>query len=305
MSLEGEHKNAKINRCVVTFVDPGADDNVSYQPNQVVFPEEGSAIDVAMLAEDDGKRLQKEIVLPTVTSREQALQYGEVFTKRSRTSKYVQFGTTLATSNTGVGDLINIANEHIGLSGVFRIVEMKIDAGGDIMIGAVEHQPTNYAIAAKSIAATRPVINLPNPLAAVSPATNLQYTANSVNLSLRFAVVGFKHQLGSLTFTPSADTNIVSYQIAVLRVGDPVSDTRFFTQLASTVATNASGDIIFKFMEFDLRGSKAHKVSVFAINNQGNRSAAATITPDPMFVSLTTSGSTLKTVSSTNVNLNP
>lgn len=303
MSLEGEHKNAKINRCVITFVDPGTDSNVSYQPNQVVYPEEGSAIDVAMLAEDDGKRLQKEIVLPTVTSREQALQYGEVFTKRSRTSKYVQFGTTLATSNTGVGDLINITNEHIGLNGVFRIVEMKIDAGGDIIIGAVEHQPTNYEIAAKSIAATRPVINLPNPLAAVSPATNLQYSANSVNFST-FRSLGFRHELGTLTFTPSADTNIVSYQIAVLRVGDPVSDTRFFTQLANTVATNASGDVIFKFMEFDLRGSKAHKVSVFAINNQGNRSSAATITPDPMFLSVT-STNTKQVFSSTNVNLNP
>ena len=116
--------------------------------------------------------------------------------------------------------------------------------------------------------------------------------------------MGFRHELGTLTFTPSADTNIVSYQIAVLRVGDPVSDTRFFTQLANTVATNTSGDIIFKFMEFDLRGSKAHKVSVFAINNQGNRSSAATITPDPMFLSVT-STNTKQVFSSTNVNLNP
>ena len=294
ISLDGEHKNAKVNRIMVTYVDPGPDGE-SYLPNQVVFPTEGSAQDVAWLAEDDGKRLEKEIVLPTVTGREQAIQYGEVFTRRSRTSKYIQFGTTLATANTGVGDLINVANTHIGLSGIFRIVEMKIDAGGDIIIGAVEHQPTNYAIQAKADDITRPTINLPNPLTSVAPVTNLTYTAYTATSS------GI---LGKVAFTPTVDSNIISYRIGVLPDGDAESTTRYFDHPTNTIYQNSSGDLEIYFRAGDFNTNGKHKISVYPVNNAGNRSLPTSVEPTTVY---TPAGqviqSNMKSISS--VNLNP
>ena len=294
ISLDGEHKNAKVNRIMVTYVDPGPDGE-SYQPNQVVFPTEGSAQDVAWLAEDDGKRLEKEIVLPTVTGREQAIQYGEVFTRRSRTSKYIQFGTTLATANTGVGDLINVANTHIGLSGIFRIVEMKIDAGGDIIIGAVEHQPTNYGIQAKVDDITRPTINLPNPLTSVAPVTNLTYTAYTAT---------FSGILGKVTFTPTVDSNIISYRIGVLPDGDVESSTRYFDHPTNTIYQNSSGDLEIYFRAGDFNTNGKHKISVYPVNNAGNRSLPTSVEPTTVY---TPAGQVLtsnqQVISS--VNLNP
>lgn len=310
MSLEGEHKNAKINRCIVTFVDPGTDDNVSYQPNQVVYPEEGSAIDVAMLAEDDGKRLQKEIVLPTVTSREQALQYGEVFTKRSRTSKYVQFGTTLATSNTGVGDLINIENEHIGLNGVFRIVEMKIDAGGDIIIGAVEHQPTNYEIAAKSIAATRPIINLPNPIGFVNPPTGIVYTSRGINFTPGFPILAVVRPIGEIRFSPSVDSNITHYRFGVKMTGSTEAEVNYFDKSVSTLTFDGTNNqFVYQLMGSDVKtkgGIDAEgTIRIYAINNQGNQSAPAELLVAKIATIKRNVVTQQVNQQSTNVNLNP
>lgn len=176
VGLDGETKNTKINRCVVTYADPLN----QFQPNEVVFPEEGSTDDVAFLAQDNDQRLDKTITMPTITSREQALQFAEVFVRRSRTSKYVSFSTNLAPSNVTVGDLVRVTDAFIGLDGIFRVATMRINPAGTLEIGAMEHQAGNYAINAKGVDITRPVINLPNPFDEVQGASNLTYTPNTI-----------------------------------------------------------------------------------------------------------------------------
>lgn len=172
--MEGESKTNKVNRTIVTYVDPDAD----FQPNQAVFPEAGSSTDTTFLNEDNNVRLEKTITMPTVTSREQALQFAEVFTKRSRTSKTISFATTIATSNVTVGDLIKVTNEHIALDGIFRISDIAVDVDGTVQIDAVEHQASTYAIAAKGADITRPTISLPNPDQVIAP-TNLTLTSGA------------------------------------------------------------------------------------------------------------------------------
>ena len=159
IQLEGESKVNKVNRCIVTYIDTNAD----YQPNQAVYPVAGSSTDNTYMTEDNQVRLEKQITLPTVASREQALQYAELFTKRSRAQKTISFNTTIATANTTVGDLIQVVNEHIGLDGIFRISDIIIDDDGTINIQAIEHVPATYGIAAKDADITRPAISLPNP----------------------------------------------------------------------------------------------------------------------------------------------
>lgn len=174
LQLEGESKVNKVNRCIVTYVDPDAD----YQPNQAVFPANGSSTDNSFMTEDNQVRLEKTVTLPTVANREQALQFAEVFTKRSRAQKTITFNTTIATSNTTVGDLITVVNEHIGLNGIFRISDIVIDVDGSVGITAIEHQPSTYAIAAKSADITRPSIALPNPQQVIAP-TNVTCTSGA------------------------------------------------------------------------------------------------------------------------------
>jgi hypothetical protein len=57
---------------------------------------------------------------------------------------------------------------------------MRINPAGTLEIGAMEHQAGNYAINAKGVDITRPVINLPNPFDEVQGASNLTYTPNTI-----------------------------------------------------------------------------------------------------------------------------
>ena len=109
LTLDGESKEHKANRVIVTYVDPSAD----FQPNEVVYPTEGSSDDTAFLSEDNNVRLEKKITLPTVTSRAEAEQFARVFLRRSRTQKFISFFTNLATSNATVGDLIRVQSPTI------------------------------------------------------------------------------------------------------------------------------------------------------------------------------------------------
>jgi hypothetical protein len=168
VSLEGESKQHKCNRCVVTYVDPEAD----YQPNDVTYPTEGSADDTAFLAADNGVRLEKRVTLPTIANRKIAEQYAQVFVKRSRTQKFIAFNTNLATTNTAVGDLIRVQSDTLGLDGIFRIMDIRINSEADIEISGMEHQASTYAIGATGTDYIRPAINLPNPQQVIAP-TNL------------------------------------------------------------------------------------------------------------------------------------
>lgn len=159
ITLQGESKETKCNRCVVTYVDPSAD----YQPNEVAYPLEGSADDIAFLAEDDNYRLEKQVALPTIANRKIAEQYARVFVKRSRNQKFISFTTNLALSNVSVGDLIRVVDGFIGLDGIFRISEMTVDMNGLIGISATEHQSSAYAIGASGSDYTRPTLSLPDP----------------------------------------------------------------------------------------------------------------------------------------------
>jgi hypothetical protein len=165
IQLDGESKQHKCNRCVVTYVDPEAD----YQPNDVTFPTEGSADDVAFLAADNGIRLEKRVTLPTIANRKIAEQYAQVFVKRSRTQKFIAFVTNLATSNTTVGDLVRVQSTSLGLDGIFRIMDLRINAEGLVELSGMEHQASTYAIGATGDDYIRPALNLPDPLQVAAP----------------------------------------------------------------------------------------------------------------------------------------
>ena len=168
MTIEGESKQHKCNRCVVTYIDP----NANYEPNEVSFPEPGSGDDTTFLAQDNDIRLEKRITLPTIADRRIAEQYARVFVRRSRSEKLVSFATNLATSNTSVGDLIRVQNTHLSLDAIFRIMDMRLNTAGNVEITALEHQSGAYAIDASGTDYVRPTTSLPDPFQVIAP-TNL------------------------------------------------------------------------------------------------------------------------------------
>lgn len=164
INITGDSKVSKINRCKVVWTDPAAD----YQPNEVIYPDDGSATDIQYLAED-GIRLEKDITLPMITVREQALQAARVFVERSRNFKQISCVCTMAGSSLTVGDLFRVTNERLGLDGTFRVTEMTIGEQGDIQISGFEHRSAAYAIEAKEPDITRPTLTLPDPMLVVAP----------------------------------------------------------------------------------------------------------------------------------------
>ena len=225
VQLEGESKQHKANRVVVTYVDPEAD----YQPNDVTYPEEGSTDDTTFLAADNNIRLEKRITLPTIANRKIAEQYARVFLKRSRTQKFVVFGTNLATTNTTVGDLIRVQSDSLGLAGIFRIMDLKLNSDGDMEISAMEHQSSTYGIGASGTDYIRPTLSLPDPLQVGAP-TGLTLASGSVhNLVDENNNVTYRIRVD---WTASSDPFVNDYVVQYKKSSDP--DYVTFTQTSET-----------------------------------------------------------------------
>ena len=289
LRLEGESKQHKANRVVVTYVDPEAD----FQPNDVSFPEEGSADDISFLADDNNIRLEKKITLPTITNRSIAEQYARVFLKRSRAQKYVSFNTNLATSNTTVGDLIRVQSTTMGLDGIFRIMDMRINSSGDIQIDAIEHQASSYGISASGTDYVRPTLNLPDPFQVIAPTGLTVQSGNQFDLTDSNGNV--TNRL-SVSYTASTDPFLSDYIIQYKRSSDANFTT--FSQTAET----------FAFISPVVFGD-TYDVRVTARNQLNRRSDFATVTNHTVANTFTPSTGSSSTQSgsgsTTNINFNP
>ena len=211
MQLSGESKEYKCNRAVVTYVDPSAD----YEPNDVAWPEENSATDLAYMAQD-GVRLEKRITLPALANRKIAEQYAQVFVKRSRNQKSISFSTNMATSNATVGDLIRVINEYIGLDGIFRITDIRIRDTGEVEFSAIEHQSSAFAITGSGTDYLRPTISLPDPDLIIAPTSlTLQSGAafNTVTNPDGYSLSSSTIARLSVSWTASTDPFTASYLV--------------------------------------------------------------------------------------------
>ena len=263
LSLIGDNKETKINRCRITYVDPLAD----YQPNEVIWPDEGSADDTAYLAEDNDQRFESVMSLSTVANREQALQYAEVSVKRSRNAKQIQFATTIAGSNVSVGDLCRVISPGIGLDGVFRITDIRLNSEGDIQITGFEHQPTNYVINAKPDDIARPTLSLPDPYLTPPPTSLVLQTGATYNIltntdgySSSDATVKRLRASWTATADPFFARYLVQYKLS--------ADANFLA-LGSTTETEFYISPISTGVNYDVR--------VASVNELGRQSAWITV----------------------------
>lgn len=256
VNLQGPNKKNKINRAVITYVDPDSD----YQANQVAYPEDGSADDVLFLQED-GIRLETRYTYNMITNREQALQMAEVMVKRSRNNQVITLQTTTDVANVSVGDLVRITNANISLDGIFRIQSVELNAQGSVDLSATQHNASDYAINAKSTAPAVSAINLPNPFLVSAP-TNI--TASSDAIHALQSNDGTITRRIRVSWTASTDPFVNSYVIQFKRTAESTYTTAVETPdnlgFISPVAVGESYDI-----------------RVYARNNLGRYSTAASV----------------------------
>ena len=139
--VEGKGHRDQYNQVKAVYPDPLNDWEVS----EVVYPEVNSAKDITLLAEDNNKRLTKEISLEQVTNGNIAGDVASIVLNNSRKKKFISFTGTAELHEVEVGDIITITYDGLGFSAAkFRVTSHQITADYTINITAMEHEPTDY-----------------------------------------------------------------------------------------------------------------------------------------------------------------
>ena len=142
--VEGQGHRDQYNQVKAVYPDPTND----WELNEVIYPEVGSAVDNTMLAEDNGKRLTKEISLEGITNGNIAGDVASIVCLRSRKKKMITLTTTAELHNCVVGDLLKVTYPSLGMTdSQFRITSLQVTADYTIKMTAIEHQPTDYDFA--------------------------------------------------------------------------------------------------------------------------------------------------------------
>ena len=141
ITLEGKGHRDQYNQVKAVFSNP----NTNWELDEVVYPEVGSATDNTFLAEDNNKRLVKEISLEGVTNENIAGDIASIVLLRSRKKKAISFKATAELHDVVVGDLLKITYPSLGMTdSQFRVTSHQITADYEIQITALEHNHNDY-----------------------------------------------------------------------------------------------------------------------------------------------------------------
>ena len=141
LTIEGKGHRDQYNQIKAVYPDPTND----WELSEVVYPEVNSPLDLQLLAEDNDKRLTKEISLEQIINGNIAGDVASIVLNNSRKKKFISFTATAELHNVEVGDIITVTYDSLGLSAVkFRVTSHKITADYTVNITAIEHEPTDY-----------------------------------------------------------------------------------------------------------------------------------------------------------------
>lgn len=141
LTIEGKGHRDQYNQVKAVFPNP----DTNWELDEVVYPEQDSQTDINLLAEDNGRRLVKDISLEGVTNPNIAGDIASIVLLRSRKKKAISFVATAELHDTVVGDIISITYPSLGLSTAkFRITAHQITADYTVQITALEHESTDY-----------------------------------------------------------------------------------------------------------------------------------------------------------------
>ena len=173
-TLQGEDKNTKYNRVIVSFVNPSR----NYQVDEIQWPEvDDSAYTSAdphatMKTADGGFLLEGRFDMKTITSPYQSLEMAEVILRRSRDALTLSINVGGDGYDLAIGDIVAITHSSIGFSAKnMRVVGFTFESDYTIGLNLIEHQDAHYTWATKTQVAATPSTVLPNPFSVVAPAS--------------------------------------------------------------------------------------------------------------------------------------
>jgi len=176
IKIAGAKKEDKFNRVVVKFPNPEAD----WQPDQAVWPDAGSAEEIAYLAEDGGTLLVDEVDLDGVTNYYSARDIARILVLRSRNGLRVGLQATSEATDLTVGDVVSITHPTPGWDAKsFQVEEVSLNYDGTVGLSLIEYDSAIYAYDPANEEAVYPDSNLPNPFD-IEPPTSLTITETTV-----------------------------------------------------------------------------------------------------------------------------
>ena len=136
----------QANQVRVSYIEPnnsGEDNDWSTQ--EVIYPQTGSARDIEMLAEDQGRRVVKEYNLSYITNGELAAYHAKLLCENERRIKTVSVNCSAEAHDVTVGDIVRLEYTPLGINyAYYRVVSWEIDDDYTISLGLREHVPANY-----------------------------------------------------------------------------------------------------------------------------------------------------------------
>jgi predicted phage tail protein len=176
IAIKGESKQDKYNRVICNFIDP----NNNWQENTAIWPDAGSAEEIAYLAEDGGTELVGDFDLPCITNYYAARDLARVFLARSRNAIRASLRATSDALNVTVGDVVTVTHPTPGWSAKpFQVEEVTINYDGTCTVSLLEYDSSIYTYDPASEQLSYSDTDLPNPFF-VSPPSNLVITESSI-----------------------------------------------------------------------------------------------------------------------------
>ena len=140
LKLQGNGIKNHFNQMKLTYIDPEQE----WKTNEVIYPELNSALDTQYLAEDNGRRLTKEMAFNHIIQKHVAADIASILVLQSRNRKSIEFDATAELHEVEVADIIKVEYSPLGIDTNYRVNSVKINADYTIGITASEHTPSTY-----------------------------------------------------------------------------------------------------------------------------------------------------------------
>ncbi|MDX1341252.1 MAG: fibronectin type III domain-containing protein [Reinekea sp.] len=163
--------SSRFNRVKVTF----ADEDWMYRNNSVI-------VDSTAYRTQDGRLLEKNVTLPSVTNIYRAIDMGNIVIKKSRFQTLVSFTATPEAMQVRAGTIVTVTHETPGWTDKqFRVTKMNLMPSGNVSVTLSEHNSTVYDTSVGPEYVAPPDTTLPDPTI-VPDVTGLTLTSDETVL---------------------------------------------------------------------------------------------------------------------------
>jgi len=167
VSTKQPKKTDKYNRVSVKFTNPSA----NWDEDLAIYPDPGSATEIALLAEDNGTELHKEFEVRTAINLYQAKEIARLILYKSRNNVRATLTATSELLNHTVGEVGTLTYTPNGWnSKEFLITAIGLSKTGEAVLELTEYSSAIYTFEAVPLDLLRDNTDLPDPFFVAVPA---------------------------------------------------------------------------------------------------------------------------------------